>query len=128
MKRIRVVCAAIVRNGKLFAAQRGYGEYKNWWEFPGGKVEDGESETETVIRELSEELGIAVEPVERIGTAEKDYPEFHLSLTCYVCRPVAGEPELREHEAARWVSKEEMYSLHWLPADLELLPGVEKYL
>ena len=128
MKKIRVACAAIIRDGKLFAAQRGYGDYKNWWEFPGGKIEEGESEEQTVIREISEELGITVIPVERIGTAEKDYPQFHLSLTCFVCIPKDGEPELREHESARWVGKEEMYSLQWLAADLELLPGVGKYL
>ena len=128
MKMIRVACAAIVRDGKLFAAQRGYGDYKNWWEFPGGKIEDGEDGMQTVIREISEELGLEVEPVENIGTSEVDYPEFHISLTCYVCRPVSGDFELREHEAAKWVGKEDMYSLQWLPADLELLPGVEKYL
>lgn len=122
MKTIRVVAAVIRDGARIFATARGYGEQKGGWEFPGGKVEPGESPQEALRREIREELALEIAVGELIGTVEYDYPAFHLSMGCYWCSIVAGEPVLKEAEAARWLTKETLDSVPWLPADRELLP------
>lgn len=125
MKSIRVVAAVIVKNGKVFSTQRGYGEFKDGWEFPGGKIEAGESPQEALHREILEELVTEVKVEELLGTIEWDYPTFHLSMDCFRCSIVSGDLFLREHEAAKWLSREEIESVDWLPADLEIIPKVK---
>lgn len=122
MKTIRVVAAVIRDGARIFATARGYGEQKGGWEFPGGKVEPGESPQEALRREIREELALEIAVGELIGTVEYDYPAFHLSMGCYCCSIVAGEPVLKEAEAAQWLTKETLDSVPWLPADRELLP------
>ncbi len=117
MKELKVVCAVILRDGKILATQRGYGDYKDGWEFPGGKVEETEAPEEAIIREIREELNVGIQVVRYLDTVEYDYPEFHLSMDCFLCEIKEGEPELREHEALRWLTKESLYSVDWLPAD-----------
>ena len=128
MKRIEVVAAIIMRGKEVFATQRGYGQWQGWWEFPGGKMEEGESPQEALRREIREELEVDIEVAEYLDTVEYDYPEFHLSMACFVCRLKSGELVLKEHEAARWLSKETLRSVEWLPADVEVLEKVEKKL
>ena len=123
MKTIKVV-AAIIRDGdRIFATQRGYGEYKDGWEFPGGKVEPGETSQEALIREIKEELDADISVGELLTTVEHDYPSFHLSMDCFLCHIVSGQPHLLEHEAAKWVAKEELDQIDWLPADRILAVG-----
>lgn len=117
MKTINVVAAIIVRDGKVFATQRGYGEWKDWWEFPGGKIERGERPEEALKREIREELSAEIAVGELLTTVEYDYPNFHLSMRCYVCSLISGELTLLEHEAARWLGQDELDSVNWLPAD-----------
>ncbi|MCC8137698.1 MAG: (deoxy)nucleoside triphosphate pyrophosphohydrolase [Clostridiales bacterium] len=126
MKTIHVVAAVIRHENKIFATQRGYGEFKDGWEFPGGKVEPGETEQEALAREIREELDTVIEVGEQITRVEYDYPTFHLSMNCFWAEVVSGDLVLKEHEAARWLSKEELYSVEWLPADLELIGMIEK--
>lgn len=121
MKRIEVVAAVIVKDGEFFATQRGYGEWKDWWEFPGGKVEEGESPEDALKREILEELGCEISVDKYLLTVEYDYPAFHLSMHCYICSLVSGKLELREHEAARWLTKAGSRSVRWLPADVEVV-------
>ena len=128
MKTIRVVAAIIVKDGKVFATQRGYGEFKDGWEFPGGKIEAGETPHEALIREIREELDTEVAVGELLDTVEWDYPAFHLSMDCLVCSIVSGDLHLREHEAARWLSKDQLYDVEWLPADVRLIPMIESLL
>lgn len=124
MKTVRVV-AAVIRDGdRIFATQRGYGEYKDGWEFPGGKIESGETPQEALARELKEELDITTIVGELIDTIEYNYPEFHLSMDCFWCTIAEGEPVLKEHEAARWLKKEELDSVEWLPADVKLVEKI----
>ena len=125
-KQIKVVAAIIRRDDKVFATQRGYGNYKDWWEFPGGKIEPGETPEEALIREIKEELdtGIAVE--EFLTTVEYDYPEFHLSMDCFWCRIEEGEPVLLEHEAARWLPLSDLWQVKWLPADVLVVQEIER--
>lgn len=121
MKSVEVV-AAVIRNGeKFFATQRGYGEFKDYWEFPGGKVEPGESLEEALRREIMEELGAEILVGERLAAVEYDYPRFHLVLHCFICSLGEGDIELREHEAARWLAPDELGSIRWLPADLAVV-------
>ena len=121
MKTIRVV-AAIIRDGnKIFATQRGYGEYKDGWEFPGGKIEAGETPQEALAREIKEELNITIEVGRLIDTIEYDYPTFHLSMDCFFCEIESGELVLKEHEAAKWLTMEQLDSVDWLPADRVLV-------
>ncbi|MBR3637168.1 MAG: (deoxy)nucleoside triphosphate pyrophosphohydrolase [Lachnospiraceae bacterium] len=126
MKTIRVVAAVIQsvnENGEpvILATQRGYGEYKDGWEFPGGKIETGESPAEALVREIREELDTTIVVGELIDTIEYDYPDFHLSMDCFLCEIEDGSPVLKEHEAARWLTKEQLNSVDWLPADLKLI-------
>ena len=122
MKTIHVV-AAVIRDGegRIFATQRGYGPYKDGWEFPGGKIEPGETPEEALKREIREELDAEIEVAEPAGRIEYDYPEFHLSMDCFFCVLLSGAPILKEHEAAKWLRPEELDSVAWLPADLSLI-------
>ena len=121
IKTIRVVAAVIRQNGKIFATQRGYGEWKDGWEFPGGKIETGETPEAALKREIQEELDTEISVKERIDTIEYDYPKFHLSMDCFWCEIVSGKLKLKEHEAARWLTKESLDSVDWLPADQALI-------
>lgn len=124
MKTINVVAAVIMKEGKVFATQRGYGEFKDGWEFPGGKVEAGESPEEALRREIREELEVEVNVGDLIDTIEYDYPAFHLSMKCYACTIAGGSPHLLEHDAARWLSADQLDSVAWLPADITLIPKI----
>ena len=124
MKTINVVAAVIMKEGKVFATQRGYGEFKDGWEFPGGKVEAGESPEEALCREIREELEVEVNVGDLIDTIEYDYPAFHLSMKCYACTIDGGSPHLLEHAAARWLSADQLDSVAWLPADITLIPKI----
>ena len=128
MKTVRVVAAIIIENGKVFATQRGYGEFKDGWEFPGGKIEQGETPEEAIVREIKEELDTVVEVGELLDTVEYDYPNFHLSMDCFICKIKSGDLVLKEHESAKWLTKETLRSVEWLPADEELVGKIEKYL
>lgn len=126
MKTIEVVAAIIELEGKIFSTQRGYGEWKDWWEFPGGKIDEGELPEEALRREIREELATEIEVGERFTTVEYDYPKFHLTMHCYMCKVVSGKLELLEHVAAKWLSKEELNTVKWLPADLNLIEMLKK--
>ena len=128
MKTIRVTAAIIIENDKVFATQRGYGEFKDGWEFPGGKIEPNEAPEDAIVREIKEELDTEIEVVELLDTVEYDYPEFHLSMDCFICRIKSGNLVLKEHEAARWLTRETLGSVEWLPADQALIGKIEKYL
>ena len=121
MKQIEVVAAIIQQENRIFATQRGYGEWKDWWEFPGGKMEIGEAPEEALKREIREELSTEISIDELLCTVEYDYPKFHLTLHCYLCSLLQKTLYLNEHEAARWLTKEELNSVKWLPADLEVI-------
>lgn len=128
MKTVRVVAAVIRKDDKIFATQRGYGEFKDGWEFPGGKIEEGETPEQALAREIKEELNTEIQVGELIGTIEYDYPKFHLSMDCFWCEIMQGGLELKEHEAARWLSKEELYSVDWLPADVGVVERIKEEL
>ena len=113
MKTINVVAAIIIKDNKIFATQRGYGEFKDGWEFPGGKVEQGEAPENAIVREIKEELDTVIEVKEYFDTVEYDYPNFHLSMKCYICTVVSGKLELLEHEAAKWLDKDSLDSVAW---------------
>lgn len=121
MKTVRVVAAVIRSEDKIFATARGYGEFKGQWEFPGGKIEPGETLQEALVREIQEELDVKIEVGDLIDTIEYDSPSFHLSMDCFWCIVTDGEITLKEAEDARWLSKDELYSVDWLPADMELI-------
>ena len=125
-KTINVV-AALIRDGKrVFATARGYGNYKGWWEFPGGKVEPGESPEDALVREIREELDSEISVDEFISTIEHDYPEFHLSMRCYWCSLISGDLVLKEAEDAKWLDVETIDSVKWLPADITLIDEINK--
>lgn len=121
MKTIKVVAAIIIDGEKVFATQRGYGEFKDGWEFPGGKIEPGETPQEALVREIREELDTEIEVGELLDTVEYDYPKFHLSMDCFICKIKSGDIVLKEHEAAKWLTKETLGSVEWLPADEGLI-------
>ena len=128
MKRIEVVAAIIRKNDKIFATQRGYGDWKDWWEFPGGKVEPGENPVQALKREIKEELDTEISVDKYLTTVEWDYPAFHLTLHCYWCTLVSEEMTLLEHESARWLTADTLHSVRWLPADDQLLPLIQREL
>ena len=121
MKQIEVVAAIIRKGDKIFATQRGYGEWKDWWEFPGGKMEAEEMPEEALKREIREELSTDISVDEFLCTVEYDYPAFHLTMHCYLCSLLSEELHLNEHEAAKWLSSAELNSVKWLPADLKVI-------
>ncbi len=125
-KTIEVVAAIIKHEETIFVTQRGYGEFKGFWEFPGGKVEEGETLQHALIREIMEELDTKVEVGELITTMEYDYPKFHLILHCFSCKILSGDLVLKEHNSAKWLAKEELDSVEWLPADVELIEILSK--
>lgn len=129
LKYVRVVAAVIyeIKDGerRIFTTARGYGEYKGWWEFPGGKIEQGETPRQAIVREIKEELNAEIVPEEYIKTIEYDYPAFHLSMDCFWAKIVSGRIELKEAEAARWLGKDEIESVAWLPADLKLVEDLK---
>ena len=124
MKKIEVVAAIIQREGAYFATQRGYGDFKGGWEFPGGKIDVGETPEEALVREIKEELDTVVEVNELLDTVEYDYPNFHLSMDCFICKIKSGDLVLKEHEAAAWLTKDELKSVEWLPADITLIDKI----
>ena len=121
MKTIEVVAAVIRKDDKIFTTQRGYGEWKDWWEFPGGKMEPGETPEEALKREIREELSTDISVDEFLCTVEYDYPKFHLVMHCYMCSLLTDSLHLNEHEAAKWLGREELTSVKWLPADVEVI-------
>lgn len=124
-KIVKVVAAVIEKDNKIYATQRGYGEFKGGWEFPGGKIEGNETSQEALIREIKEELETVIKVNDLIDTIEYDYPNFHLSMDCFWCEIVSGNLVLVEAEDAKWLSKEELYSVEWLPADLGLIEKIK---
>ena len=124
MKTIKVVAAVIKNEDKIFATQRGYGEFKDGWEFPGGKIEAGETPQQALKREIREELDTVIEVGKHIDTIEYDYPTFHLSMDCFWCEVVKGELVLKEAEDAKWLKKDELGEVAWLPADVELIEKI----
>lgn len=126
MKIVRVVAAVIQADHKIFATQRGYGEFKGGWEFPGGKIEPGETPQQALVREIKEELDTEIEVGELIETVEYDYPTFHLSMDCFWCKIVKGNLVLLEAEASKWLAKDELYSVEWLPADEGLIKKIKE--
>lgn len=122
MKSIEVVAGVITDGGRIFATQRGYGDQKDGWEFPGGKMEPGETPEQALVRELQEELAIEVNVGEKICTVEYDYPKFHLTMHCFYCSLAAGcKPKLLEHEDAKWLDRANLNTVNWLPADVEVV-------
>ena len=128
MKTIRVVAAVMRNENKIFATQRGYGDFKGGWEFPGGKIEEGESPQEALKREIREELDTEIVVGDLIDTIEYDYPTFHLSMDCFWCEIVNGDLELREHQAARWLDKNTIADVQWLPADIGIIDMIRSVL
>lgn len=128
LRRIEVVAALIREGDKILATQRGYGEYKDFWEFPGGKIEPGETPEAALKREIKEELATEIEINEYVGTVDYDYPDFHITLLLYLCTMVSGNLELLEHESAKWLLASELDSVSWLPADLEIIPKLKSLL
>ena len=128
MKTINVVAALIVHDGRIFATQRGYGEWRGWWEFPGGKQEPGETPEEALVREIREELATEISVDRFVTTLEWDYPTFHLSMRCYLCSVISGSLTLLEHETAAWLDREHLHSVKWLPADYVILDEIGRLL
>lgn len=127
MKTIEVAAAIIVKDNRIFATQRGYGEFKDGWEFPGGKIEPGESAQEALVREIREELDVDIRVGKLLETVEYDYPEFHLTMHCFICELLSEEIVLKEHEDARWLKKEELDTVPWLPADITIIEKIKAY-
>ena len=128
MKTIEVVAAIIHDNGKILATQRGYGEFKNGWEFPGGKMQPGETPEEAIIREIKEELRVTIKPEKLLMTVEYDYPTFHLTMHCFFSVITEGTIELVEHEAMAWLEEPQLESVSWLPADIEVVHELQRHL
>lgn len=121
MKTIEVVAAIIEKDGNIFATQRGYGDFKDGWEFPGGKIEPGETPEQALVREIKEELEADIKVGNLVTTVEYDYPQFHLTMHCYMCELLSDNLVLTEHEAAKWLSKDQLDEVDWLPADIEVV-------
>jgi len=121
-----VICDSLAKKQKIFATARGYGDFKGQWEFPGGKVEPGETPRQALAREIQEELATKIRAGDLITTIEYDYPDFHLSMDCFWCEVEEGELKLLEAEDAKWLTKETLYSVKWLPADVTLIAEIEK--
>ncbi len=121
MKTINVVAAITIKDHKIFATQRGYGEFKNGWEFPGGKIETGETPQQALKREIREELDADINVGELFDTIEYDYPNFHLSMKCFLCTLTSDQLVLKEHEAAKWLTRDNLDSVAWLPADVTII-------
>ena len=128
MKTIEVVAAIIIKDSMVYATQRGYGEFKGWWEFPGGKTETGESLEDALKREIRQELGAEIEVGELLDIVEWDYPNFHLTMHCFVCSLLSDTLQLNEHEADVWLNAESLHSVKWLPADEGLIPRIHELL
>lgn len=128
MKVIQVVAAVIRKGDQVFATARGYGDYKGQWEFPGGKVEAGETPQQALVREIQEELDALIEVGDRIATIEYDYPAFHLSMDCFWCKQIGGKLVLKEAADARWLNRDNLHSVQWLPADLTIIDEIQKQL
>ena len=128
MKTIQVVAAIIQRDNQVLATQRGYGDLKDGWEFPGGKIESGETEEQALKREIKEELNMQIEVGELFDIVEYDYPKFHLTMQCFLCKAISGEMVLNEHQSARWLDKTNIDSVEWLPADIELIAKLKRLL
>lgn len=128
MKNINVVAAIIIKNNQIFATQRGYGEFKDWWEFPGGKINLGETPVIALAREIKEELDLEINIKEHFITVEYDYPNFHLNLQCFLCTIKAGSPKLLEHENSAWLNKDQLDSVQWLPADITIIEKLKVFL
>lgn len=128
MKTVNVVAALIINQDKVFATQRGYGEFKDGWEFPGGKIEPGETPEEAIKREIQEELATEIRVEQPLITVEYDYPTFHLSMQCFLCKVEKGNLTLLEHEAARWLTYDELDGVDWLPADRVVVGSLREYL
>ena len=126
MKTYHVVAAIIVQGNKIFATQRGYGDHKDGWEFPGGKIEAGETPEQALIREIQEELAMTIAVKRHVVDVSYDYPEFHLEMACYLCSIAEGEPHLLEHEAARWLATADIDSVDWLPADVLVVNALKE--
>ena len=124
MKQIEVVAAIIRKGDQILATQRGYGEWKDWWEFPGGKMEAGETPEDALKREILEELDTEISIDKFLATVEWDYPQFHLTMHCYICSLLSEALHLNEHEAARWLGADDLYSVNWLPADEQLIEKI----
>lgn len=127
MKTIEVVAAIITHNDQIFATQRGYGEFKDGWEFPGGKMEPGETPQQALVREIREELDTEIEVGSLVETVEYDYPNFHLTMHCFLCTIRSGELVLKEHEAAKWLTRAELDSVDWLPADVKVVEKLKAF-
>ena len=125
MKTIEVVAAIIHQGGKILATQRGYGDYKGWWEFPGGKMEPGETQEQAIRREIAEELNVQIHVERKVCTVEYDYPQFHLTMHCFWCSMAGGELVLREHESAQWLERTQWNAVEWLPADVEVVRALK---
>ncbi len=128
LKTVRVVAALILNQDKVLATQRGYGEFKDGWEFPGGKIEPGETPEQAIKREIREELATDIRVEQPLTTVEYDYPTFHLSMECFICKVEQGNLTLLEHEAAKWLSYDELDSVDWLPADRIVVRELRKFL
>ncbi|WP_178623639.1 8-oxo-dGTP diphosphatase MutT [Frisingicoccus sp.] len=128
MKTVRVAAAIIQNENQIFATQRGYGDFKDGWEFPGGKIEPGETPEEALAREIKEELDTEIAIGKLVYVVEYDYPQFHLTMYCYFCRVISGDLVLKEHEAARWLTKDTLDSVEWLPADVDLIERLRELL
>lgn len=128
MKQIEVVAAIIHHDGAYFATQRGYGEFEGMWEFPGGKIEPGESREDALKREIQEELGVDIYIKELLCTTEYDYPTFHLTMHCYLCSVASGEIELQEHKSAQWLTAETLDTIEWLPADKDVIDKLKTFI
>lgn len=125
MKTIEVVAAIIAHENRILATQRGSGEFKDGWEFPGGKVEPGETPEQAIVREIQEELVVEIAPQKLVTTVEYDYPKFHLTMHCFLSRIVSGKINLLEHEDAKWLARDELDSVDWLPADVEVVQALK---